>query len=106
MTMPTDPYFANKKTESKNQGVKIDPRRAALYEKLNSTRPASEIILNEEEVQLYLNISPRKLVNLREQRLIGYTQPVPRGMIHYTFQDLLDYYESGRKPTISNTRRF
>ena len=105
MSMSTDPYFSNKKADVKNQGAKIDPRRAALYEKLNSTRPASEIILDDDELQLMLNVSTRTTSTWREG-LIDFSQNVPYGKVFYTLQYILDFIESGRKLAISSKRKF
>ena len=103
--MPTDPFFANKKSDVKNQGVKKDNRLSALFEKLNCTRPSCEIILDDWELRLYLNISKRTSANQRAKGLIEYSQPVPKGKVYYTLQNIVDFIASGRKPTISSKRK-
>jgi hypothetical protein len=73
---------------------------------LYTSRPASEIILDDVQVQEILHVSKRYMASLREQKLIEFSQPIENGKVFYTYKAVLDFIASGVRPTISQKRKF
>jgi hypothetical protein len=108
-SLPFDSQFfaedADSKLEALFQKLKAEFQRIAYNNVQWSNLSPSQIILDEEDVQSILRISKRKFATLREQRLIGFSQPVTNGKVYCTYQDILDYINKGRIKTIESRRR-
>ncbi len=81
-------------------------KKTILQEFINPNRPASEVILDDVDLQKILKVSRRQTASLREQKIINYSQPIPKGKIFYTLQDVLDFINRGRVESIFNQRKF
>jgi len=108
-SLPFDSHFsaedADAKLEALFQKLRAEFQRIAYNNVQWSNLSPSQIILDEEDVQSILRISKRKFAALREQRMIGFSQPVSNGKVYCTYQDLLDYINKGRVKTIDSRRR-
>lgn len=56
-----------------------------------SSRPASEVILTDQQVMKLLNISERKLDEYKAERKIKYSQERPRARCYWRLADILEW---------------
>lgn len=78
--------------------------REIRNEILNLQRPADEILLHDEALCAYLNISKRHSANLRAQRQITYSKS--GGRIYYKLSDVLDFINKNQVKAINTLNRF
>ena len=69
-----------------------------------SQRPANEVILNNEKLCAFLDISPRQAAYLRARREISYSRV--GGKIYYRLSDVLDLIKRNEVKAISMQNRF
>jgi hypothetical protein len=75
-------------------------------ELIKSHRPANEVLLDDVDLQAILKVSKRHTAELREKKLIAYSQPIPNGKIYYILSDVIAYVKTGYHQTISSQRKF
>ncbi len=63
--------------------------RAFRYEVQQANRPASEVVMDDVDLQKFLKISKRKTAELRANGLIKYSKP--DGKVFYILSDVLEY---------------
>ena len=68
-------------------------------------RPADEITLDDADLQALLKVSKRHTAELREKKLIAYSQPIPNGKVYYMLSDVIAYLKTGYHQTISSQRK-
>ena len=105
-SISTDEFFNNEDNKKFIKKLQEELTEMVLQEMKKYGKNPSEIILDDEDLQKLLKISKRTASSLREEGLINYSQPVPKGKVYYTFQDVLDYIASGRVERIMNKRKF
>jgi hypothetical protein len=71
-------------------------QKTLRQELINVLRPASEVILDDLDVQMLLKVSRRHTLFLRDEKKIKFSRPIPKGRVYYTLKDVLDFIESGR----------
>ena len=72
------------------------------YEVQQAQRPANEIILNDEDVMRLLKISKRKLQYLKADRIIPFSQPLPRSASYYFLSDILAWLNKNKVEAIGS----
>jgi len=95
-TISSEDFYRNDLNEAFIKKVQEDFIKSLHQELQFQYRPPSEIILDDVDIQSILKISKRQTANLREQRLIDYSQPIPKGKIYHTLRDALEFVERGR----------
>jgi hypothetical protein len=80
--------------------------RLMRQEVQNCQRPASEIILTDQDVMRMLRISKRKLDYMKANREIPYHQPKAHSSCYYLLGDLLNWLKKNRVESIYNERKF
>lgn len=71
-----------------------------------ATRPADQVILDDEDVMRMLKISKRKLQYLKSGLQIPFHTPTGGNRTYYLLSDILDWVKESRTESIANTRKF
>jgi hypothetical protein len=71
----------------------------------DAQRPASEIILDDEDVMRLLKISKRKLQYLKANSEIPYYHPRPGNRTYYKLSDILNWLNQSRVESLGNNRK-
>ena len=75
--------------------VKVDKLSQMIARKAKSERYAGAELMDDKEVQLYLNVSQRTLVNWRSKKIISYTMIGEK--LYYQKSDIEHLLKSNRK---------
>jgi hypothetical protein len=72
------------------------------YEVQKAQRPATEVILIDQDVMKMLGISERKLDYMKAKRIIPFSQPIPRSSCYYLLSDILLWINKSRMESLEN----
>ena len=76
--------------------------RILRHEIQQAQRPASEIVLDDQQVIEILKISKRKLQYMKSQKAIPYHTPKSGNRTYYLLSDILDWLKKHRVENISS----
>ena len=103
---PTDKNFFLDEIQKTLKEFQENMLAKLRLELMYALRPANEVILDDVDLQSMLKVSKRHTIKLRKKKLIGYSQPIPDGKVHYSLSDVVEYFKNGYHPTISSQRKF
>ena len=107
--MSNDPFFnewnQKKQKEQLRDELREDLLSTVYKEYYLNARPPDQIIIDDNDLQQILKVSKRYTANLRENKLIRFSQPVANGKVFYYLQDVLNFINSGLQEPIKSKRR-
>ena len=105
-TNPQENFRPNESLEQRLQKMHEDFLLRFQQQQNYIFRPASEIIIDDADLQDLLHVSKRYTAGLRDQRLITYSQPVENGKVFYTLAWAHDFINQGRVDSIKSIRKY
>lgn len=102
---PFDSEFQNWKKQ--NEAFILQALKEIINENclLSCQLKPSDILLGDMQVESILMVSNRQLSVLREKDLINFSQPIPKGKVYYTYQDLIDFVVNNRNRSNNRKRK-